>query len=195
MPGGPGGYAQLVDQPLPGVSRIAAGARDALSAAERQRAEYAHGKDRPLGGYTVTMAAFGGTVAALTGLARATGHQPPRRVGVWDTLLLTVGTARVSRTLAKDSVTSPLRAPFTRYVGRSGESELAEEVRSDGPSHTVGELISCPFCLGQWVATGFAAGMVFAPRFTRLAAATSTALFGADVLQFVYAKIQEWGTS
>jgi Protein of unknown function (DUF1360) len=32
----------------------------------------------------------------------------------------------------RNPVTSPLRAPFTRYSGTSGEAELAEEVRGRG---------------------------------------------------------------
>jgi hypothetical protein len=43
------------------------------------------------------------------------------------------------------------------------------------PVHTVGELMSRPFCMAQWVATGYAIGMVFAPGATRLAGVTMTA--------------------
>lgn len=91
-------------------------------------------------------------------------------------------------------MTSPLRAPFTRFKGRSGEAELAEQVRGTGPRKAVGELITCPFCVGQWVATGFVFGLVLAPRSTRLAASVFTALAGADFLQFAYAKTQQAAT-
>jgi hypothetical protein len=53
--------------------------------------------------------------------------------------------------LAKNSVTSPLRAPFTRYQGPAGPSKLAEEARGKGVRHAIGELLVCPFCLTQWV--------------------------------------------
>src|SRR5437588_806235 len=101
-------------------------------------------------------------------------------------LLMGGATHKGSRLLAKDAVTSPLRAPFTRYAGPSGDAELGEEVRGTGVQHSVGELVSCPFCLSIWVATGFAAGQVFAPRLTRLVAATFTAVTVADVLQLCY---------
>jgi Protein of unknown function (DUF1360) len=68
---------------------------------------------------------------------------------------------------------------------------VAEEVRGEGLVHAAGELISCPFCLGVWVATGFAAGLVFAPRLTRLVAATFTAVAASDLLQFGYAAARE----
>lgn len=43
----------------------------------------------------------------------------------------------------------------------------------------------------MWIATGFALGMVFAPRFTRLVAFTFAAVTGADFLQFAHAAAQE----
>ncbi len=95
----------------------------------------------------------------------------------------------MARTLAKDSVTSPLRAPFTHYREAAGDAELAEDVRGDGTRHAIGELVTCPFCLAQWVATAFTMGMVFAPGATRLAATTTTAVAGSDFLQLAYA----WG--
>lgn len=43
----------------------------------------------------------------------------------------------------------------------------------------------------MWVATGFAIGLVFAPRFTRLIAGVFSALAGADFLQLAYAMAQQ----
>jgi len=154
-------------------------------------AGYAPGQGRPLRGYLLTMAAYAGLTGTLTGLARLTGRTAPERISGLDVVLISCATHKVSRLLAKDSVTSPLRAPFTRYEGTTGDAELGEQVRGTGVRHSVGELISCPFCLGVWVATGFAAGLVFAPRFTRLAATTFTAVAASDTLQLVYAAVQQ----
>ena len=104
---------------------------------------------------------------------------------------MTITTHKLSRLIAKDPVTCPLRAPFTRYSGTSGPAELAEEARGHGVRHAVGELITCPFCTGQWVATAYAAGMIFAPDATRLAGATMTAVAGSDWLQLAYARLQQ----
>jgi hypothetical protein len=73
--------------------------------------------------------------------------------------------------------------------GLSGDAELAEKVRGEDVKHAVGELIRCPFCLALWVATSFMFGLIFAPRATRLAAATMAAVAGSDFLQLAYA----WG--
>ena len=51
-------------------------------------------------------------------------------------------------------------------------------------------LLTCPFCLAQWTATGFAYGLVFAPQATELVAMTLTAVAGADFLQLGYAWAQ-----
>jgi hypothetical protein len=115
----------------------------------------------------------------------------PARVPLGDAVLLTIATFRTARTIAKDPVTSPLRAPFTSFQGTSGEAEVAEEIREHGGvKHAIGELITCPFCLAQWVGTAFVFGYIAAPRATRLAALTMTTVAGADVLQFAYDSIQ-----
>ena len=103
---------------------------------------------------------------------------------------MSVATHRLSRILAKDPVTSPLRAPFTRYTGTSGPAEVSEETRGTGLRHSTGELLSCTFCLAQWVATGYAAGLVFLPDLTRLTGATMTAVAGADALHLLYTRMQ-----
>ena len=94
---------------------------------------------------------------------------------------------KLARRVSKDSVTSPLRAPFTRYEGLSGPAELQEGGRGSGIRKAVGELVSCPFCLSQWVATGFVFGLLMAPRATRWTASVFASLALADFVQFAYA--------
>ena len=161
-----------------------------LAAAHAEKHAYTRGEERPLGSFLGLMAAYGGAVVALGAAVRASGRELPERVAWGDLALVTVATHKLSRLLAKDPVTSPLRAPFTEFAGTSGEAELAEEVRGAGPRKALGELVTCPFCLGQWVATGFAFGLVLSPRPTRLAASVFTALTGADFLQLAYAKAE-----
>jgi len=156
-----------------------------------EKTAYTSGEERPLGSFTVLIGAYAGVVAAGAGAVRLAGKELPDTVGTRDLALVSVATFQLSRLLAKDPVTSPLRAPFTRFKGTSGEAELAEEVRGKGPRKAIGELVTCPFCVGQWVATGFAFGLVLAPRATRLAAATVTAVAASDVLQLAYAKAEQ----
>lgn len=149
---------------------------------------YAHGHDRPVGSYGLLDAVYLGAVGAI-GLAARRRKLPD--LSVKDVALIGVATHRLARTLAKDPITSPLRMPFTRYEGVSGPAELHEEVVAEGLGHAVGELLTCPFCLAQWVATGFVVGMVFAPRATRLVASTFAGVAVADFLQYGYAAAQK----
>lgn len=160
-------------------------------AAEHEQAAYSHGERRPLGGYVKAMTSYAGGVVGLVAAIRLSGRPVPGTVSGWDVALVTGATHKLSRLLAKDSVTSPLRAPFTSYQGASGDAELQEQVRGDGDRHAVGELITCPFCLGLWVSTAFIGGLVLAPGPTRLVAAGLTALAGSDFLQLAYAHLQQ----
>jgi hypothetical protein len=165
--------------------------KDKLTRAARaQQAGYAGDEDRPLRGYVMTMAAYSGILATVTAAARLSGRQVPDGFSPADITLGAFATHKLSRLLAKDPVTSPLRAPFTSYEGTSGPSELAEDVRGQGGRKAVGELITCPFCTGVWVATGMATGLIFFPKATRVARDTLAMLAGADLLQFAHELLQ-----
>ncbi|MCF0078180.1 DUF1360 domain-containing protein [Streptomyces lomondensis] len=152
----------------------------------RTARSYSAGHDRPLGGYLVAMAGFAAYTAAWTTAVRLRGRPLPERPEPWDVVLTSVATFRLSRLLSKASVTSPLRAPFTRYVGPQGPAELHEEAQPQQGRHTVGELATCPFCMSVWVASALTAGRLLWPRATRTAMGTLTALAGADALQLAY---------
>lgn len=153
--------------------------------------EYRQGDNRPLGGYAVAMTVFAGLVG-VAGVVAALRGTSRRRISPYDVVLMTAGTHKLARLISKDAVTSPLRMPFTRYKEAGGPSEVMEEPRAEGQlQHAVGELVSCPFCLSVWVATGFSIGFVFAPRFTRIAASVMTAVAGADYLQLAYSYLQQ----
>lgn len=158
----------------------------------RLRQAYAPHEYRPLGSYLAAMGTYATVTASLVGLVRATGRPVPERPAPADVVLLCIATHKLSRLLTKDAITSPLRAPFTRYDHPIGSGEVMEEVRDQGSStrHAIGELLSCPFCLAVWVATGLTAGLVLTPRLTRLVATALTAVAASDFLQMGYAVAQ-----
>jgi hypothetical protein len=138
----------------------------------------------PLKSYAALASAF--NVALASGIA-ATKDDLPERFSTADLVLLGVATHKYSRLLAKDRVTSFLRAPFVRYEGEAGPSEVSESARGQGPRRAIGELIACPFCVGMWVASGLGLGFVAAPRVTRFVAGVGTALAVADFLHLAHA--------
>ena len=171
------------------VSKMAGGV------AERARQEadaYRGGDDRPLSGYVAVLGIYSSVVVMTALIAAVTGRRLPERWRIQDLITVTLGSHKLSRTLTKDAVTSPIRAPFVRYAGTAGPAEVHEETRNTSQlRHSLGELLTCPFCLDMWVATAFVIGLIFAPRLTRLIAGTFTALAGADFLQLAYAMAQQ----
>jgi hypothetical protein len=157
----------------------------------RLRDRYAHGRDRPLAGYAIVLGGYSAAAGLLAGIGRARRVKLPEQLTVRDTVLLCLGTHKASRLLAKDAVTSPLRAPFARYEEPAGEAELNESVRGSGLQHAVGELVTCPFCLAVWVSSGLTAGLVFAPRVTRLVLNALTAIAVSDTLQLAYDNVKQ----
>jgi hypothetical protein len=167
-------------------------ANDVAGKAKREAEEYSGDNPRPLGGYVVVLAAYGALLTLAAVVAKATGRKLPQSWPTKDLLTVTLGAHKLSRTITKDAVTSPLRAPFAHYAGTGGPAEVMEETRhSSQLRHSLGELITCPFFLDMRVVTAFVVGLVFAPRLTRLVAGTFTALSGADFLQLAYAKAQQ----
>jgi hypothetical protein len=148
-------------------------------------------QERPLGGYATLMAIFGTVVAAFSAWVKRSGRELPERPTPGDLALVTLATHKASRLLAKDRVTSTIRAPFTEFEGDAGPGEVSENARGRGLRRAVGELVICPYCLGLWIATAFAAGLVVMPRPTRWAAGVLSAVFGSDVLQIAYKKAED----
>lgn len=151
---------------------------------------YAPGEDRPLGGYAVLTAAFGTAFTGALVALRATGRGPDG-LRTSDIVLGGIATHKLSRLIAKDRVTSFLRAPFTRYEDRAGHGELSEQARGTGLQKAVGELVICPYCLGQWVAAGLGVGFMAAPRTTRFLAGVYTLETISDVLQLAYSAAED----
>jgi hypothetical protein len=52
----------------------------------------------------------------------------------------------------------------------------------------VGELLVCPYCIAQWIATSLLAAYLYRPRVVRMMASLFAVLTGADYLQ------QAWST-
>ena len=170
------------------AKRHAEHTRERLS---EQAREYDDEGQVPLPGYAGSLVAFALAVGTVAAAGRARGRGLPERYDLQDIALGALATHKFTRLLAKGSVTSPLRAPFTEFDEPAGSAELNENARGGRVRHTVGELLTCPFCLGQWVGTGYVAGLSLAPRTSRAWAAVFAVTGVADTLQQVYARLRE----
>jgi hypothetical protein len=141
--------------------------------------------------YAALVAVFNGLLATAL-FARKCSREPlPERVEPKDLALFALATQKLSRVITKDKVTSAFRAPFTEVEGKGGPGEVEERAKGRGLRRAIGELLTCPFCLGTWIASGFIYGYVFAPRISRILASIFAVSGLADFLQQLYVKTQE----
>src|SRR5437763_1971205 len=144
---------------------------------ERQQLRKRDLRDQlPAGDYAALVTLFNGAMAAAL-LARKCSKEPlPERVEPKDVVLFAIATQKLSRVITKDKVTTALRSPFTEVEGKGGAGELEERPRGHGLRRAIGELLTCPFCIGTWIASGFIYGSIFSPRVTR----TVTSIFAVS---------------
>ena len=144
------------------------------------------GEEQRLYSYATLMGLFNLIFAVFLLLVKGTGRALPERVDAKDLVLLGVATHKLSLIGAQDAVTSPLRAPFTELQEKESPKSLDEKPRGKGLRRSVGELLTCQFCLGMWVASLFTYGLVLAPRVTRLIATLFTVVTISDHLHQTY---------
>jgi hypothetical protein len=152
---------------------------------------YSPGDPKPLGGYAILLLVFNVMVAGIAALFLRSRRRLPEQIPARDIALLSVGTFKLSRLITKDKVTAAVRAPFTRYQGDAGPAEVSEEARGSGLHRAVGELLACPYCIGQWVATALLAGYLWQPRLIRTAASLLAVVAGADYLQQAWVAVDK----
>lgn len=165
---------------------------DKLSIPEKIELDFDPQGEVNVSGAAGSLCTYAVFVATLVAVGRVAERELPERYKVSDVVLGGLATHKFSRLMSKASVTSPLRAPFTQFVEATGSAEHHEEARgSHGVRHTVGELLSCPFCLGVWIGTAYVASLALAPRTGRAWAALFAVTAVSDSLQHVYAQLRE----
>ncbi len=146
---------------------------------------YGAGK-QSLYSYSVLMGLFNLVFAGFLLLARTLGRPIPPRIEATDIALLGMATHKLSLVGTEDAITSPLRAPFAELQEKESPKSVDEEPRGEGLRRSIGELLTCKFCLGMWVASFFTYGLILAPRVTRLVASIFTILTISDYLHQTY---------
>ena len=142
--------------------------------------------EQPLQSYTTLAGVFNLIFAAFLLLTKGTGRTLPERIATRDIVLLGVATHKVSTLIANDAVTSFIRAPFTELQEKESPKSVDEEPRGTGFRRSIGELVTCKFCMGQWIASFFTYGLVFSPAITRLVASIFAIVTVSDHLHQTY---------
>ena len=148
--------------------------------------EYKKGEDVPLFSYGVLAGTFNLLFALFLLVARLSGKSIPERMDAKDIALLGMATHKLSLVGSQDAIMSPLRAPFTELNEKQSPKKVDEKPRGEGIRRSVGELLTCQFCLGVWVASFFTYGFVLLPRVSRLVAAVFAAVTVSDFLHQTY---------
>jgi hypothetical protein len=113
------------------------------------------GEEQRLYSYATLMGLFNLIFAVFLLFVKGTGRNIPERVDTKDLALLGVATHKLSLFGTQDAITSPLRAPFTELREKESPKSVDEKPRGEGLRRSVGELLTCQFCLGMWVAAFF----------------------------------------
>ena len=152
---------------------------------------YKKGQDVPLFSYGVLAGTFNLLFALFLLMTRITGKSLPQHIEARDIALLGMATHKLSLVGSHDAITSPLRAPFTELEGKESPKMVEEKPRGEGIRRSVGELLTCQFCLGVWVASFFTYGFVLLPRVSRLVAAVFAAVTVSDFLHQTYKALRK----
>jgi len=138
-------------------------------------------EERPLPEYAALTGVFGGVLAGFLLLAR---KRLPEKVGFADVARIGLASYKLGRLVAKDEVTSWVRAPVTR-------DEETQEPKPRGMERALGELVTCPYCVGVWIASGLSYALVLFPRQTRLVTTIFGAQAVADFLNAAFIRLHE----
>ena len=131
-------------------------------------------EDRPLPEYATLTAAFWAIFFAFVATNR---NRLPDRIPFADLARVALASYKISRVITKEEVTAFVRAPVT-------EDAEAQQPKREGLARVLGELLTCPYCIGLWVTSTLSFSLVRFPRETRFA----TTIFGAyAVSDFLHA--------
>lgn len=138
-------------------------------------------RSRPLPEYATLVTVFSGAVGAFLVLAR---RRLPQSIGFGDLVRIGLGSYKIGRLIARDDVTAFVRAPVTR-------DEETQEPEREGMARALGELLTCPYCIGFWAAAGLTCSLVLFPRQTRFATTILGAQAVADFLNAAFVKTRD----
>lgn len=143
-------------------------------------------RDQELASYAKLSALFNLIFAVFLLVVRRTGSPLPERVETKDIILLGVAAHKLSFVVSNDAVTSVIRAPFTERQDKQSPKSVEEKPRGSGLRRSIGELLTCQFCLGMWLSSFFTYGLILAPRVTRLIASIFAVVTVSDHLHQTY---------
>lgn len=138
-------------------------------------------REPPYEAYAAIAGAFLAGLGIVAALAR---RSPP--ASALDLVALSAATFKASRTVSRERLASFVRQPFVE-----GEADRGEDERpaGEGFQRAMGELVTCPRCIGTWSAAALASTQMLTPRFGRALTWTLAAGAANDFLQAGFAAL------
>jgi len=141
--------------------------------------------------YMILIGALNSLIAVTIAATAKSERGLPGKLGTLDFIVLALAAHKLARLITMDKVTSPLRAPFTRYEGAVGAGEVEEVERGEGLRRAIGDLATCPYCATPWAATALVLGHAISPKATRMYACILALTTIGHFLNQAYAKAKE----
>ncbi|MBV9169540.1 MAG: DUF1360 domain-containing protein [Chloroflexi bacterium] len=135
------------------------------------------------------MSLFLGVLATFAG--RVVKREHDVMLKPFDLLMLGLTSFRIGRMIAFEGVAAPLREPFTDTRPDGSGAGQTVVASGTGVRRVVGELMSCPICLGTWVAAGLVYGLHLMPRPTRVLMAVMSTT-GVAELVYSVTEVLDW---
>ena len=128
--------------------------------------------------YLTLMGLFGALFVAFTARERQRGLRAPSPIRPLDVVLLALATFRLARIVAFDQITEPVRAPVAQ------DTEEGPEPKGRGFRRALGELVTCPMCVGVWISAALTYGLLWLPGPTRVFVTMFGAAGAAEALNY-----------
>jgi len=137
-------------------------------------------KDQEQATYLTLIGIFLGLFAAFT--KREQDKHEQIDISALDLSMLALTTFRTGQLAVYDKVTEPLREPFTETEPDTYGTSQTTVPEGSGVRRALGSLLSCPTCVGTWVAAFLVYGLRIAPIPTRLFMAFMSAIGLAELI-------------
>ena len=137
-------------------------------------------EERPLPEYAALAGVFWAVFAVFMVTNR---HRLPERVRSGDIVRIALSSYKLSRVITKEDVAAFVRAPVT-------EDPDAQKPKREGMARVLGELVTCPYCIGLWIASGLSYAHVLFPRESRFATSIFSAYAITDFLNAGFARLR-----
>lgn len=171
---------------MTGAQAVAPG-RDRAPGATGLASDPGHAEPQRRHAYGALIGAFSGVVLGAVSVGAARGRLALGGPSAADVALLGAAAHKLSRLVSKERVTAVVREPFVeldpeRPTGGTDDERPA----GTGARRAVGELLTCPSCLGLWSSGIGVAGLAWAPRVTRGVATVFAVDALSDFLHVAY---------